>query len=53
MHIGQYQDKDGQDLGEVVYLRLVVVNPRCVTVILNDIHDKSRHGVEGVIRVGG
>lgn len=48
MHVRKDEHEDGQDLRQVVDLRLVVVDPRRVAVVLDDVHDQARHGVEGL-----
>ena len=48
VHIRQYENDDGEDLREVVYLCLFIVNTRSVTVVFDDIYDNSRHGVQSL-----
>ena len=46
MGISKNEDEDGEDLREIVDLGLVVVHPRGITVILDDVHDEPGEGVE-------
>ena len=48
VHVGEHQNDDGQNLCQIVNLRLVVVHARCIAVILDDVHDQTRHGIQGL-----
>ena len=37
VHVGQHEDKDRQDLSKVMHFCLVVVDPRSIPVVLDDV----------------
>lgn len=51
VQIGQNKHKNGQNLGQVVNLRLVIVDAGRVTVIFDDVDDQSRHSVKCLERI--
>ena len=50
VHVGKHDHEDGQDLRQVVDLRLVVVDAGRIAVILDDVHDQARHGIQRLER---
>ncbi len=44
----QHKDKDGEDLGKVMDLRLIIINTRSVPMVLDHVRDKSRHSIQGL-----
>jgi hypothetical protein len=48
--VGENEDEDGENLGEVVHLRLLVVDTSSIAVVLDDIDDEPRECVQGLER---
>lgn len=40
VHVSKHQDKDRKNLGQVMNLRLVVVDAGCIPVVLDDVDDE-------------
>jgi hypothetical protein len=51
MQVGKNENKDGQNLRQIVHLGLIVVVTRGISVILDDVDDQPRHGIQCLERI--
>ena len=48
--MGQNDHEDGNDLREISHLSMLVVDTRRVSAAFDNVHDKSGHGIQSLIR---
>ena len=51
VHIGQDKHEDGKNLREIGHLGMFIVDTRCISMVFDNVHDKSGHGIQSLIRM--